>query len=558
MKLTTRLFTSRKIALGAASFLSLVSIAAADAPYADANPFERSVFGDDWGVLSSDIFFGGAGAMFGLSPASRMLMLSTTSASKTSPDSNAIVDAAGSSENLFNFASSLGSPFAIGARSPVSGGGGITAPNAPTATELYWDADGNTSAATGGTGTWTTANTWRDGSLVGTLGNWVDGSNAHFNLAPGIVTVGTTVAPATAFFEVTGYTLQGAGTTNTVNGPVVLGMNANLFINDLTSTTSKTLEIGGSISGDEGSGITIQGAQTGSAHSRILLTLANSVISVPITIAKTGTGPAGVVGNAAGQQITGSITNNSTGSTLLGSNSGSLTVSGQISGTAGLRLSNTAAAAGGGSGTVLLTGNNIFTGPTVVATGDNGVAAVGSTTGQALGTTISVAVNSGTLRWDVSNQINNLATVTLNGGTMNLNGFSEGAAGTNGVGALTLNATSIINFGAGSSSIIQFSGVGSQTQGQVLQITNWNGVPVTGGSGDRLLFGGLSSSFTALYDQTEVSFNGVLGYEIAEFGTYYEVTQVPEPTTWIGAALALAAIGFTQWRRFAKRSRVVG
>jgi autotransporter-associated beta strand protein len=35
-------------------------------------------------------------------------------------------------------------------------------------------------------------------------------------------------------------------------------------------------------------------------------------------------------------------------------------------------------------------------------------------------------------------------------------------------------------------------------------------------------------------------------------------TPIPEPSTWIGAALALVAIGFTQRRRFAKRSRVTG
>ena len=35
------------------------------------------------------------------------------------------------------------------------------------------------------------------------------------------------------------------------------------------------------------------------------------------------------------------------------------------------------------------------------------------------------------------------------------------------------------------------------------------------------------------------------------------LTAVPEPSTWIGAALAFAAIGFTQRGRLTKRLRVI-
>jgi autotransporter-associated beta strand protein len=56
--------------------------------------------------------------------------------------------------------------------------------------DLFWDANGAT-AGTGGAGTWTTANTWRDGSATGTLGNWADGNVAQFGGTAGAVTVGT-------------------------------------------------------------------------------------------------------------------------------------------------------------------------------------------------------------------------------------------------------------------------------------------------------------------------------------------------------------------------------
>ncbi len=50
--------------------------------------------------------------------------------------------------------------------------------------DLYWDANGNT-AGTGGTGTWTTAGTWRSGSETGTLGNWTDSRDAYFGARQG-------------------------------------------------------------------------------------------------------------------------------------------------------------------------------------------------------------------------------------------------------------------------------------------------------------------------------------------------------------------------------------
>ena len=151
----------------------------------------------------------------------------------------------------------------------------------------------------------------------------------------------------------------------------------------------------------------------------------------------------------------------------------------------------------------------------------------------------------------------------MNGGTFNTGGFSEpngGASGlaTSAIGALTLTATSTIDFGTSNTSILEFSGLGTHTATTVLQITDWDGVPLIGGSGDRLLFIGLATSFTTAYSQTEVSFNGTLGYTAVQFdplnNPYYEIvaTPVPEPGTWGAGALALLAIGYTQRRRFTR------
>jgi autotransporter-associated beta strand protein len=151
MKLISHLFTSRKIALGAVSLLSLTSIATAE-PLADANPFERSAFGNDWGILSSDIF-GGADVLFGLSPATRTFFLTDTQESSKKA-SYSIVQDASKNEEPSGIAGFLGSPFARG--------GGAVSPAALSAIKQF---DGGTGAnvdpAVGTSTSWGVSSAWR-------------------------------------------------------------------------------------------------------------------------------------------------------------------------------------------------------------------------------------------------------------------------------------------------------------------------------------------------------------------------------------------------------------
>ena len=134
-------------------------------------------------------------------------------------------------------------------------------------------------------------------------------------------------------------------------------------------------------------------------------------------------------------------------------------------------------------------------------------------------------------------------------GPWKLNGLSEGAAGTTGVGALTLTATSTIDFAVGvTTSVIQFAGVGTHTASTILQIINWDG-SLGGGGSEELLFAGTTTDFTSKFTQTEVSFNNVLGYDAIQFSGFYEITPVPEPSTWVGAALAMSAVLVSQLRK---------
>ncbi len=95
-----------------------------------------------------------------------------------------------------------------------------------------------------------------------------------------------------------------------------------------------------------------------------------------------------------------------------------------------------------------------------------------------LSNTSSITVNSGgtlLLSGTVgsADRINNSATMTLNGGKFNTGGLSET------LGALTLQASSIIDLGAGAS-ILHFadSHLASWTAAQILEIDNWSGLAV--------------------------------------------------------------------------------
>jgi fibronectin-binding autotransporter adhesin len=160
-----------------------------------------------------------------------------------------------------------------------------------------------------------------------------------------------------------------------------------------------------------------------------------------------------------------------------------------------------------------------------------------------------IKVTTGTLVLGGDNKLGNATTLELAGGTFATAGFSEGSAGADGLGALTLSATSTIDFGAGAS-VVRFAGIAQSVADTVLMIANWTGTPTVPGGTDRLLFSGLATDFTNLFNQNEVSFNEISGYFASEdLGGFYEITPVPEPATFLSALGVIGLIGYRERRR---------
>jgi fibronectin-binding autotransporter adhesin len=228
--------------------------------------------------------------------------------------------------------------------------------------------------------------------------------------------------------------------------------------------------------------------------------------------------------------------------------SGSTTFAGVIAGTNGGAQGDIAIQKNG-AGTLVLTGANTYSGSTII---NGGTLTVASPSGGALGSSSSVTVGSGgTLLLGNDNQVNNSATMTLAGGTFAKGNFSEGTAGTPGVGALTLTASgSHLDFGTGTVGVLTFASF--TPGGFTLTIDNWtgNGNTVGSPSTDRLIFASDQSA-----NLSSFVFNGFAG--AVEFNLnngYYEVTPlqaVPETSTWVAAALALGVAGL----HFARRRR---
>jgi len=281
--------------------------------------------------------------------------------------------------------------------------------------------------------------------------------------------------------------------------------------------------------------VTLNGSGT-TGDGALRNTSGNNSLSGSITL-----GSASMIGSDLGTlSLTGGISNG--GFTVTFGGSGNTAESGSISGSGDLVKS--------GSGTLTLTAATSYTGSTTVI---GGTLVVANGSGNALGATNSVLVNWGsTLLLGANNQINNAAPVTLDGGTFAKGAFTEGGVNTVGLGALTLTAKdSHIDFGTGNTGVLTFASF--SPNGFILTIDNWTGTVNQAGNNftDRLIFNSDQSGNLGSFFFTGYGFGGV---EIDLTNGFWEITPVPEASTWVSAAFAFAAIGFHALRHRKKAS----
>ena len=223
-------------------------------------------------------------------------------------------------------------------------------------------------------------------------------------------------------------------------------------------------------------------------------------------------------------------------------------INGAISGTVGLTKS--------GTGFLFLTSTNTYTGPTNVNAGTLGVNGANSGTGlitvQNSGSTLG---GTGTLAGAV--------TVTNSGrlspGPISFTGGAVGNSGRLTVGALTLSSTATSLFDIGNGSIYdQLFANGNIALGGSTLALNVNTASVDFAVGQVLdLFHNNSGTLSGVF--SNFTDNGLYTYGNDTFQAHYTatdftltVTSVPEPATWAGGALLLAAAGCARRRHLCR------
>ena len=415
--------------------------------------------------------------------------------------------------------------------------------------------------ATTGTGTGTTANPSNQLTLANATG-----------AVPGqVIEAAILGSGAEVISSVSGnvVTLNGTTTAAATNTPVAFGTANGLGIS--TNAASNLVLNGGTLQ------------YTGAAASTDrLFTVGATTAGATGTLDASGTGALNFTNTGA---IAYGTTNQTRTLGLTGTSTAANTLAPSIAdnGAGAVSLNKT------GVGSWTLTGNNTYTGTTTVSGGI--LNATGTGPNKALGGTTGIAINNGgTLLLGAANQASTAAAITVGttaaqtpasttgilsvaaganqgvaatstGGTVNgsvtTGGTPDGTTTTAGLGALTLSNTATLAFGGANTTLV----FGTFTpNGNVLTITGYTnaGAQTAGNSGmandDRLVFSGDQTSNLADFNFGPGAGVGV--GEVALDNNFYEITvsQVPEPSTYVGCLLLLGGAGWSYRRR---RSRQV-
>lgn len=495
--------------------------------------FDYSPFGNDWRVLGNDIFLGGAKALFGLSPAGllkRQLVLWPDEAADASSSGSFSIPNRRPNDTLFSFVSPSNFGMRAASRPQLMTDGTRASPNAPTAASniFVWN---NTGTSFNAPSSWTN---------TGDLSNGTPTFNdiASFALPKvndPVVAVGTIPVLGLSFETGgTGYTISGASPlafigvgASGISGSNITGTNtitAGLLLNfdqSITQAAGGTLNITGPVRMGGGVGTTV--LTIGSTSGNGTINFSPSTAEIGNTIE--------LVTNV--NATLPSIVSETAGAGLIKSGNATLTL------TAGAAPS--------------------FDGLTTV---NAGTLQITNPSGSATGTGAVVVNNSGTLSGNGfidagENTITIHGTLTPGGAGADTIHLASSA----GAGALTLSSSSTLVFDITSTAVkdlVALTATGVSLGGGALALN----LPNTGPTGidytqTYTIFSGVSG--------LTGSFGSVTGYDTADYlaqfalnGANYDLTfvPIPEPSTWIGGALALAAIVFTSHQKLRARRRL--